>query len=52
MQNKEQDLKSLNVKYDPQLKDIDQKIALGNTAVNEVIADIEKALNIIETNIN
>ncbi len=52
LQNKEQDLKSLNVKYDPQLKDIDQKIALGNAAVNEVIADIEKALNIIETNIN
>ncbi|QIL42435.1 hypothetical protein G7074_26140 [Pedobacter sp. HDW13] len=52
LQNKEQDLKNLNVKYDPQLKDIDQKIALGNAAVNEVIADIEKALSIIETNIN
>jgi len=52
LQAKEQDLKSINAKYDPQLKDIDQKIALGNVAVNEVIADIEKALNIIETNIN
>lgn len=52
LQAKEQDLKSINAKYDPQLKDIDQKIALGNAAVNEVIADIEKALNIIETNIN
>jgi len=52
LQNKEQDLKSINAKYDPQLKDIDQKIALGNAAVNEVIADIEKALSIIETNIN
>jgi len=52
LQTKEQDLKNINTKYDPQLKDIDQKIALGNAAVNEVIADIEKALNIIETNIN
>ncbi|WP_316803059.1 hypothetical protein [Pedobacter nototheniae] len=52
LQTKEQDLKSINAKYDPQLKDIDQKIALGNAAVDEVIADIEKALNIIETNIN
>lgn len=52
LQAKEQDLKSINAKYDPQLKDIDQKIALGNAAVNEVIMDIEKALNIIETNIN
>lgn len=52
LQTKEQDLKSINAKYDPQLNDIDQKIALGNAAVNEVIADIEKALNIIETNIN
>lgn len=52
LQAKEQDLKSINAKYDPQLKDIDQKIALGNAAVNEVITDIEKALNIIETNIN
>ncbi|MCZ4245789.1 hypothetical protein [Pedobacter punctiformis] len=49
---KEQDLKSINAKYDPQLTDIDQKIALGNAAVSEVIADIEKTLNIIETNIN
>lgn len=52
LQAKEQDLKGINAKYDPQLKDIDQKIALGNAAVNEVITDIEKALNIIETNIN
>jgi len=52
LQAKEQDLKSINAKYAPQLKDIDQKIALGNAAVNEVIMDIEKALSIIETNIN
>ncbi|KIA93714.1 hypothetical protein OC25_11735 [Pedobacter kyungheensis] len=52
LHTKEQDLKNINAKYDPQLKDIDQKIALGNAAVNEVIADIEKALSIIETNIN
>lgn len=49
---KQKDLKDINSKYDPQLQDIDHKIAIGNTAVTEVVADIENALHIIETNIN
>jgi len=50
--NKQKDLKEINSKYEPEIKDIDNKIAIGNAAVNEVIADIQKTLNIIETNIN
>lgn len=49
---KQKDLNEINSKYEPQLLDIDNKIAIGNTAVTEVVADIQNALNIIETNIN
>jgi len=49
---KQKDLTDINSKYEPQLQDIDQKIALGNTAVTEVVTDINNALQIIETNIN
>jgi len=49
---KQKDLNEINSKYEPQLRDIDNKIAIGNTAVTEVVADIQNALNIIETNIN
>lgn len=45
-------LKEINNKYEPLLKDIDDKIAIGQTAVNEVITDIRNTINIIETNIN
>ncbi|KIO75133.1 hypothetical protein TH53_22180 [Pedobacter lusitanus] len=50
--SRQKELKEINNKYEPQLQDIDAKIALGNTAVAEVIADIKNALNIIQTNIN
>lgn len=49
---KQKDLKEINGKYEPQLQDIDHKIAIGNTAVTEVINDINNALGIIEKNIN
>ncbi|SHG02034.1 hypothetical protein [Pedobacter caeni] len=49
---KQKDLNEINSKYEPQLLDIDNKIAIGNTAVAEVVADIQNALNLIETNIN
>jgi len=49
---KQKELKNINSKYEPQLKDIDHKIAIGNTAVTEVINDINTAISIIETNIN
>ncbi|QNK61827.1 hypothetical protein H7F33_14865 [Pedobacter sp. PAMC26386] len=50
--SRQKELKEINSKYEPQLQDIDAKIAIGNTAVAEVITDIKNALNIIETNIN
>lgn len=50
--SRQKDLKEINGKYEPQLQDIDRKIATGNTAVNEIVIDIENALRIIETNIN
>lgn len=49
---RQKELKEINNKYEPQLKDIDAKIAVGRTAVAEVITDIKNALNIIQTNIN
>lgn len=49
---RQKELKEINNKYEPQLKDIDAKIAVGKTAVAEVITDIKNALNIIQTNIN
>lgn len=49
---RQKDLKDINSKYEPQLRDIDHKIAIGNTAVTEVVADIQNAIHIIETNIN
>lgn len=52
LNTKQKDLKEINNKYEPQLRDIDSKIAIGNTAVAEVVADIKNAIAIIETNIN
>lgn len=52
LSSKQKDLKEINGKYSPQLQDIDHKIAIGNTAVTEVISDIKNALGIIEKNIN
>ncbi|MDR6782968.1 vacuolar-type H+-ATPase subunit I/STV1 [Pedobacter africanus] len=52
LSTKQKDLKEINVRYTPQLQDIDHKIAIGNTAVTEVINDIKNALSIIESNIN
>ncbi|MBO9592420.1 MAG: hypothetical protein J7599_05875 [Niabella sp.] len=49
---KEQSYKTLDGTYDSQLTDIDQKIRTGKAAVTEVVGDIEKALSIIEQNIN
>lgn len=48
----QRNFKELDGKYDKQLKEIDEKISLGKAAVQEVVHDIEKALNIIENNIN
>ncbi|WP_367865890.1 hypothetical protein [Pedobacter sp. WC2423] len=52
LSSRQKELKEINNKYEPQLKDIDAKIAVGKTAVAEVITDIKNALNIIQTNIN
>ncbi|HVI47989.1 MAG TPA: hypothetical protein VM802_24185 [Chitinophaga sp.] len=48
---KQKNLREINSKYEPQLRDIDSKIVLGNAAVAEVIRDIQKALDLIESNI-
>lgn len=52
LNTKQKDLNEINSKYEPQLLDIDNKIAIGNTAVSEVVTDIQNALSLIETNIN
>lgn len=52
LSSKQKELKEINNKYSPELEDIDQKIAIGNTAVAEVITDIKNALTIIDKNIN
>lgn len=49
---KEQSYKDLDGTYDARLKDIDQMIHTGKAAVKEVVGDIEKAVSIIEQNIN
>ncbi|SHM98071.1 hypothetical protein SAMN05444266_11646 [Chitinophaga jiangningensis] len=48
---KQKSLREINSKYEPQLRDIDAKIALGNTAVAEVVNDIQQALQLIESNL-
>lgn len=49
---KQQSHKELDGKYEGQLQDIDQKISVGRAAVHEVVNDIQKAIAIIEQNIN
>lgn len=48
---KQKNLREINSKYEPQLRDIDAKIALGNNAVAEVVSDIQQALQLIESNL-
>ncbi|MCW3465885.1 hypothetical protein [Chitinophaga nivalis] len=51
LRKKETDLKEINSKYEPQLREIDSKIAIGNSAVAEVVKDIQHALQLIESSI-
>lgn len=44
-------LREINSKYEPQLRDIDNKIAIGKMAVADVVSDIRNALNLIDSNI-
>ncbi|ASZ12612.1 hypothetical protein KTO58_11450 [Chitinophaga pendula] len=48
LQSKQKELREINSKYEPQIRDIDNKISIGNTAVAEVVADIRHALNLID----
>lgn len=48
LQTKQKELREINSKYEPQIRDIDNKISIGNTAVAEVVADIRHALNLID----
>lgn len=50
--DKQKSLGEIDGRYDGQLKDMDNKIAVGHQAVDEVVVDINNALSIIEKNIN
>lgn len=52
LKKKQITLAQINDKYEPKLKEIEQKIAIGNAAVNEVITDIQTTLAIIERSIS
>lgn len=49
---KKNQLEQISQKYEPILKEIEEKIQIGNQAVNETIADINVALTIIDKSIN
>ncbi|MEN5088655.1 hypothetical protein ABE426_19480 [Sphingobacterium faecium] len=52
LQKKQVALAQINTKYEPKLKEIEQKISIGNAAVNEVVNDIQTTLAIIERSIS
>ena len=51
LQKKQAALGQINEKYEPKIKEIDQKIAIGNAAVDEVITEIHNALHMINQSI-
>ncbi|GEM64669.1 hypothetical protein SF1_26510 [Sphingobacterium faecium NBRC 15299] len=52
LQKKQVALAQINTKYEPKLKEIEQKISIGNAAVNEVVTDIQTTLAIIDRSIS
>lgn len=52
LKEKQITLAQINDKYEPKLKEIEQKISIGNAAVNEVVNDIQTTLAIIERSIS
>ncbi|WP_433901392.1 hypothetical protein [Sphingobacterium puteale] len=51
LQKKQIALGQINEKYGPKIKEIEQKIAIGNAAVGEVITEINSALHMINQSI-
>ncbi|WP_104385738.1 hypothetical protein [Sphingobacterium sp. HMA12] len=51
LQKKQIALGQINEKYEPKIKEIEQKIAIGNAAVGEVITEINSALHMINQSI-
>ncbi len=51
LQKKQLDLAQINEKYEPRIKDIEQKINIGNAAVDEVVTEINTALRMINQSI-
>jgi len=51
LQKKQVALEQINEKYEPKIKEIEQKIAIGNAAVGEVITEINNALHMINQSI-
>lgn len=51
LQKRQIALGQINEKYEPKIKEIEQKIAIGNVAVGEVITEINSALHMINQSI-
>ncbi|MDR2273602.1 MAG: hypothetical protein LBF27_22025 [Sphingobacterium sp.] len=51
LQKKQVALGQVNEKYEPKIKEIEQKITIGNAAVGEVITEINNALHMINQSI-
>jgi uncharacterized protein YfkK (UPF0435 family) len=51
LQKKQLALGQINEKYEPRIKDIEQKIKIGNAAVDEVVTEINTALRMINQSI-
>lgn len=51
LQKKQLALGQINEKYEPRIKDIEQKINIGNAAVDEVVSEINTALHMINQSI-
>ncbi|MGE8301595.1 MAG: hypothetical protein ACN6OW_18585 [Sphingobacterium paramultivorum] len=51
LQKKQVALEQINEKYEPRIKDIEQKINIGNAAVDEVVTEINTALQMINQSI-
>ena len=51
LQKKQVALGQINEKYEPRIKDIEQKINIGNAAVDEVVTEINTALQMINQSI-
>jgi hypothetical protein len=52
LQAKQVERDQVDAKYDPRIQDIDQKIQSGQVSVNEVLAEMQEVMKIIQRDIN